>query len=408
MVPFGPAPTLRPGVPIPGLLRFGPVRALAGSGCVGQLTQTAAPLGLLLLGQQVTGSLAGAGAVSAAFGLGACLGRPLQGSLIDRRGPAPVLALATSLHTSALAAGIAVVLAEGPGLALVAASAAAGAALPAISQSQRVVLARAAPGRRESSYALIIVTQELSMLLGPAVLGGLLAVASPQLALAATGAIAACGTLWLASQPLVRACEGSPRGPAHGARFPIQATALILATLMLLGAGLGAAELAVPAFAIEHERRSVSGLLLTALSIGGVVGVALSAGLGQRTSISLRAVALLGCLATGFAALALAPSIIAMAILLIAAGLPLTSAHNSLYLLLDDHTPAWAIARVFGWSSAAFAAGGTVGTALAGALCERAGAAAGFLEASALVLAAALLLLGGRHRLRRRRSERMP
>jgi hypothetical protein len=75
----------------------------AAAGSVAQLTQSAAGLGIILVTQHATGSLAIAGAAAAGFAIGAGIARPIQGRLIDHRGPATVLALSGALHTCALA-----------------------------------------------------------------------------------------------------------------------------------------------------------------------------------------------------------------------------------------------------------------------------------------------------------------
>src|SRR6185437_7160768 len=58
-------------------------------GLLAQLTQAAAPVGLVLVVRQATGSLALAGSVSAAFWIVAAMARPVQGRPIDLRGSRP-------------------------------------------------------------------------------------------------------------------------------------------------------------------------------------------------------------------------------------------------------------------------------------------------------------------------------
>ena len=111
------------------------VVALTVAGFLAQLTQAAAPLGLLLVAQEATGSLAIGGGVVAAFSLGAGCGRPVQGALIDRRRPSAVLGATALLHGASLIAAALLGADDGPTWALFVAAALAGVSLPAISAS---------------------------------------------------------------------------------------------------------------------------------------------------------------------------------------------------------------------------------------------------------------------------------
>jgi hypothetical protein len=56
-------------------------------GFVAQVTQSVVSIGTVLVVAGATGSLARAGVAAAFFSVGAGMARPVQGRLIDRRGP---------------------------------------------------------------------------------------------------------------------------------------------------------------------------------------------------------------------------------------------------------------------------------------------------------------------------------
>jgi hypothetical protein len=70
-------------------------------GLLAQLSQGAVPVGLVLVVRQATGSLATAGALSAALWIVAAIARPLRGRLIDQRGSRTVILMALAVMVAA-------------------------------------------------------------------------------------------------------------------------------------------------------------------------------------------------------------------------------------------------------------------------------------------------------------------
>ena len=376
------------------------VGALTVAGFLAQLTQAAGPLGLLLVAEEATGSLAIGGGVVAAFSLGAGCGRPVQGALIDRRGPSPVLGAAALLHGGSLVAAALLGAGDGPTWALFAAAALAGVSLPAISASMRILFARLANARRDTGFAAITVTQELGILLGPAIVGLLVAVTSAPLALGAIAGVATAGTLWFARIPAARElparkATARPRSTGHALAAGLVA---VLAVAALFGGALGAAEVGIPAFAIEHGHRAASGFLIAAMSIGGVAGGLVVGAVRWSATATRRAAALLALVAAGLAVLAAAPSILTIALLLVVAGCPINPAITHIALAVDDRTPAHSTAQAFGWMSTGVALGASVGSAVAGPLAQHVGSDAAFLAAAASAALGALIAMRTRAR----------
>jgi MFS family permease len=371
------------------------VASLTVAGFFAQLTQAAAPLGLLLVAQQATGSLAIGGGVVAAFSLGAGCGRPVQGALIDRHGPSRVLGAAALLHGGSLIAVALLGAGDGPTWALFVGAALAGVSLPAISASMRILFTRLTTARRDTGFAAITVTQEVGILLGPAIVGLLVAVASAPLALGTIAGVATAGTLWFARIPAVREpiVSTSPAGARPTSHAVASGLISLLVVAALFGGALGAGEVAIPAFAIEQGHRAASGFLIAAMSIGGVAGGLVVGVVRWSGTATTRAAALLALVAASLAVLAAAPSILAIALLLVVAGCPINPAVTNIALAVDDRTPAHSTAQAFGWMSTGVALGASVGSAIAGPLAQHVGSDAAFLAAAASAALGAVIAM---------------
>ncbi|TMR10679.1 MFS transporter, partial [Nonomuraea turkmeniaca] len=178
------------------LLGLPGVRAQAGFGFLAQLTQQVAPVGMVLVVQSATGSLAFAGLCVAAFSVGAGVARPVQGRLIDRRGSRSVLAGAALLHVAALVALVAGAMAGWPAWTFAVPALIAGAGLPPISVSMRFEWGRRVTDEgRTAAYSLVFLVQEMAMLVGPLLFGLMIAAeSSSSLALGVVAVAAGAGT----------------------------------------------------------------------------------------------------------------------------------------------------------------------------------------------------------------------
>ncbi|MER6512455.1 MFS transporter [Nonomuraea sp. NPDC001636] len=383
-------------MPYRGLFRLPGVGAQAVSGFLSQLTQQVAPVGMVLVVQDATGSLALAGTCAAAFSVGAGMGRPVQGRLMDRRGPRPVLAATAFLHVVALIALVAAAAAGWPVWTAVVLAWVAGAGLPPISVSMRVEWGRrVSDGARTAVYSLVYLVQELAMLAGPLLFGLVIAVASASLALGAVAVAAGAGTL--AFSRALRA--GGAASVREGGRvFADRRMLLLLAVVLLLGGTIGALQVGVPALSAARGVPAATGVLVAALSLGGIAG---AAGYGARTWASSPAARLVGAmLALGavLAPLAVVEALPVFWVVLFVGGMVLNPALTTSSLLVDRFAPG-AQGEAFGWLSTAVGMGGAAGSGVAGVAGQWFGAPAPFLVGAVSALLGALLavpLLGRR------------
>ncbi|OKI89228.1 MFS transporter [Micromonospora sp. CB01531] len=212
-----------------------------------------------------------AGLVGAASTVGAALGSPLLGRLVDRRGLRPVLLLTT------IAEGI--FWASAPALSypvlLPAAFLAGLLALPVFSVVRQSVAALVPAERRRPAYALDSMSVELSFMVGPALAVAVATAVSPRLTMWAVGVgIVASGIgFWLLDPPTRSADE--PPGPHRKVPRREWLTPRLLAVLAVSLAAtlvLGGTDVAVVAVLRAGGEVGWTGAVLTMWAVASLVG----------------------------------------------------------------------------------------------------------------------------------------
>ncbi len=371
---------------LPDFARYRPLLAEPGfrnqalAGFIAQLSQGGAVLALILLIQQARGSLGLAGAAAAGYVVGAAIARPIQGRLIDTRGPRTVLVAIAVGQTISLLALVPIVRSDVAGAVVVGISLVAGLGLPPVSQTQRLVWSDLAGEDRTTVYSVIGMVQEGSLLAGPLVVGVLVGAVSPSAALITVAVVSGVGLLWLGlSVPNLRA--RSPEDRERGL-LREQAVRLVLTLEFFFGIALGGIEIGVPALATAEGHPSAAGFLLALTSVGGIAGGLVYGARHWLSSPRKRIVALLFMNAVGFALLVPIESLVVAGAVLLVLGIVLTPVLTTLILLLDLASPRL-LAEAFGWSSTSSAIGSGVGAAVTGALAQQHGAGPAFAAAAA-------------------------
>ncbi len=212
-----------------------------------------------------------AGLVGAAMTVGAALGGPLLGRLVDRRGLRPVLVLTTVAE--------AIFWSTAPTLPypvlLPAAFVAGLLALPIFSVIRQSIAALAPPEHRRPAYALDSMSVELSFMVGPALAVAMSTAVSARVTLYAVGAgiVAAGVTLWLLDPPTRAADEPAtqrrrvPRREWLTGRL-VAVLAVSLATTLVLGG----TDVAVVAVLRAGGEVGWTGVVLAAWAVASLVG----------------------------------------------------------------------------------------------------------------------------------------
>ncbi|MEU2604283.1 MFS transporter [Streptomyces albus] len=262
---------------------------------LGRLPTAMCQLGSLLLVARTSGSLATAGLVGGALAAGQTVGGPVVGRLADRLGQRPVVLVAALLNACAVTALVVAALGRAPTVLLAALGVATGLSVPQVgplARTRTVALARrAGSGDRTVSAALSLegTLDEISFVLGPALVGVAATVAHPAAALAlAAGLLIVCGTAF-ALHPTARAVApdraphrpaAAPRGKArrraepHRRRGTVHA---LRASAALQGAMFGACQAGITALTEELGAPGQSGLVYAAMGVmSAVVGLAMA------------------------------------------------------------------------------------------------------------------------------------
>jgi len=378
----------------------GPLFATA---LVGRFPQGMSSLAILLLVRGTTHSYAAAGAAVGAFALATAASAPIIGRLVDRFGRARVL-MPFACAQAVVYALIVVAAVSGAGAAaLIVLSAATGALLPPIAPSVRSLLREVFDDHAvlDTAYALESIFQETIWIVGPLLVALVIAVTSPEAAVAMLGVVCVGGTSLFLRSPLVRN-SGSGRGTGHE-RSPALASPelrALLAPIFLTGASLGAVEVGLPSLALHAGSRPASGLLLALWAVGSMCGGLWYGAHVWRSPLSTRYQLLLVLLVVCTAPLIAARSIPAGVVCSLLAGLAVAPVFSCQYALVGRSVTPGSETEAFTWVSAALIGGLAAGSAIGGAVIGPSGVGAPFALACLASLLAVVIAVGLRDRVR--------
>ena len=374
---------------------------------VARLPQGMAPLAVLLLVRGATHSYAAAGLGVGASALATAACAPLLGRQVDHRGRGRVLLpLAAG---QAVMYGLLVLAARSNAgaAALIALAALSGALLPPVAPVVRALLREVIDDVdvRETAYALEAVIQEVLWITGPLFVALVIAVSSPDVAVALLGAVCLGGTLLFLRSPLLRpgtadADTGADRRKRRSALASPELRAL-LGPVALTGTGLGAIEVGLPSLALHAGSRPASGLLLAMWSVGSMAGGLWYGAREWRSPLARRYRTLLVLAVLCTAPLIAARSIAAGVVCSLLAGVTIAPVFSCQYALVGRSVSAGSETEAFTWISAALIGGLAAGSALGGAVIALGGVSAPFVVSCLATTMAALLAVGFRAPIRR-------
>jgi predicted MFS family arabinose efflux permease len=402
---------------------------------VARLPISMAPLGMVLLIQQTTGSYGRAGAVTGAYAVGSAVGAPLWGRALDRWGQPRVVALTAALNATLLvllavsatrnaAAGVLLVLGFFAGL-----------FMPPVTPAMRVAwrVALPEPATVRAAYALDAVAVETIFITGPLLLSLLLVISAPAVPLIVTAGLTLVGGSAYAAtgaarrahtqahgRPDASPTRGGPGGsnqPAASRVVRILGRALplslvpVLLTGLCLAVAFGSIDTSLAATARDVlGNQAELGLLFTAIA-GGSAFSGLWFGtrdVEHRDQIRYLPFLLLA-LTGGLVPLsvilgAFTPALWVLLPLLFLTGMGISPTLIILQNLIDVGAPATRVNEGQSWLATSITTGAGAGTAIAGTLIDAAGIPWSFAAAgSAAVTASALAAL-----LRRRHNRYWP
>ena len=390
------------------VLRAPHIRRLFGFSIAARLPLAMLSIGLVVHVQQLTGSFAVAGLVTAAYAVGEGVGGPLLGRLVDRGAQTPVL-IGSAIISAVLLLMLAIVPHTTPVAVLVALAGTAGLVTPPVAACLRSQLPALLGDDQllQTGYALETSLAEVTWVGGPPLILGIGALWSTGAALALCGLVLLVSSCGYAAQQASR----SWRPPAVGERLrggSLRSAMLRMLVLVLFCFGmlLGADEVAVSASAKALEGSTTAAAPLFALwgsgsFIGGLILARFGGGSGTIAALLLW----LGALTLGHLALIpAAGGIVGLAGGLLLAGAAIAPTESTVYGMVEAAAPAGTATEAFAWLATAIAVGSAAGAAAGGALAQSSGPAAAYLLGGGAG-AAALLIVLRRAAAQRSRSE---
>ena len=352
------------------IARAGALRLLS-TALLGRLPQGMSSLAILLLVRASTHSYAAAGAAVGASALAAAVCGPLLGRMIDRVGRRLVVG-PTAAAQACVYVALAVAARDRAGaLALIAGAALTGALVPPIAPVVRTLLRDLFDDHslRETAYGMEAIAQETIWIVGPLLTTVVIAVASPEVAVAILGGIGLSGTLLFLRSPLLDRAAPDERGPAHGgSALASSDLRWLLLPVSLMGFALGSVEVGLPSLALHDGSRAASGLLLALWSVGSMAGGIRYSSSRRGSALGSRYGLLLLANCLFIAPLLLAGSIAVAAICSFVAGLAIAPAFSCQYSLVGHVVIPGSEHEAFGWTLSALIAGVAAGSALGGAV----------------------------------------
>ncbi|WP_417218761.1 MFS transporter [Arthrobacter sp.] len=363
-------------------------------------------IGTLTLVSTATGSYASGGVAAGAVGIGSAIGAPLLGYAADRWGQRLVLvpaALAHAVLVGALIVCGAGILPGVPTVLVIVVAFLSGATCPQVGPLARVrwmaLTAGRRRGRRELETALSYesTVDELTFVMGPALVGVLASVLAPWLPLALAAVLTAALVPAFAVHPTGRAIQPHQpsAGPVAGAgwvRGRIIRVGLCVLGMVGMGTLFGSVSAGAVSFAGVFGDASAGGLLYAALGLTSAMAALSVSSWPQGWAQPVRWAACALLLIPLALLLQIPSSIGSMVVFLLLIGLPVGPVMVTIFTVGGDVAPLGRMGTVMTMLASGIVVGTAIGNGLAGVMADAVGPQGAFLVAAG---AATLLFLSG-------------
>ena len=395
-------------------------------------------VGTLTLVTAVSHSYAIGGMAAGAVGIGSAVGAPVLGSLADRAGQRIVLLVAAVVNTLAVVGLLAAAYlttgygSEGEAAGVLIVAFLAGASCPQVGPMARVrwmalttrnLSPAAANGARsvaanradlDTALSYEGTADEVTFVLGPALVGVLASLVAPWLPLALAAVMTITLVPAFAVHPSQHAVAPAPRKPRtgvapsngqasigeHSAQVPAQrrhrwagaVVAVPVVAMVCMGTFFGATQNALSAFSAQYATAEIAGLLYAVMGLSSAVAALSVAFWPQRFSLASRWVAAALAMSVLSLLLLLPAGIWPMIFVLLILGIPVGPVMVTVFSIGGVVAPAGRMATVMTALASGIVAGTALGSYLAGQLAQTQGPGAAFVVSMAA--AAGLLLLG--------------
>lgn len=375
---------------------------------LGRLPTATIQFGSLLLVARTSGSLAVAGLTGGALAVGQVACGPLVGRLADRHGQRTVVLVFGLVNAVAIAALVAGALAEVPTPLLALLGVAAGASVPLIgplARARLVALARRADAPEPTVGAALSfesTLDEVSFVLGPALVGLAAVLAHPAYAL--TGAavlVAVCGTAFAlhptarASAPSAVGATGTPGGSRARPRMP-RAVHALRASLALQGAMFGACQAGITALTERLGQPEQAGLVYAAMGVMSAIAGLAMAVVPARVGLRARWRAATATACALSLPLLWTDSLTGLYVVVTVLGIAYAPHLITVFALTERTVPRARLAEAMAFATSAIVGGQALAVAVTGRLAESHGPVAAFAAASVTAALACVIALAAR------------
>jgi len=378
------------------LLSTPDVRSAVAASVLGRLPIGITGLSLLMLAQSASGSFARGGSTAACYVAGLATLAPLLGRQIDRYGPRVILLACALAFPAALLALVLAFRWHAPMQMAYALAYAAGATFPPITVCMRTFFRQQLKDEAmlATAYSLESVLIEGIFLVGPMLVGLLVAVASPAAAVLVAAACGLAGTLLfqrsraLKSWRIEARRESSLFGPLAEPGF-----ASLLAIVLCYASAFGLVEIGLTAYATEIGHSALAGVLLGVMSVGSIPGGLIYGSRSWHLPLPRQFSLTLIVMGLGIAPLMLQSSVWVFSLTCIVAGIVMSPALIMQSILVAKIARSDHATEAFTWSATGLLAGVGLGLTGGGWLLEFARSPAVFGTATAVSCIAGLLAL---------------
>lgn len=374
---------------------------------LGRLPLAMSQIAALLAVSAATGSYTAGGVTAGTLAVANAVGSPVAGGLSDRLGQRPVLLVQSVLGTVGLLLLAALTLATQTGDAwwpLPVTAALTGVFVPQVGTMARVrwrpistASARADTRTMDAAFSYEGAADEASFVLGPALVGVIVAVAAPVTSLVVAALLLGAFGTWFALHPTVRLVRAAaPTAPGEISRL-LSPTLLVLAAIQLsIGMVFGSIQTGTSVLATQAGQPGLTGLLHGLLGVGSVIAglavVALPESVGHVVRLRIFGTALV---VLGLPLLAV-DSLGMLALALLALGVAIAPSMITAFTVAERTTPARRLGAAMTTLAASTGTGYAVGAAAAGRLADLGGHTPAFaVTVGATALTAALAWGGG-------------
>ncbi|KNX39531.1 MFS transporter [Luteipulveratus halotolerans] len=370
---------------------------------LGRLPLAMAQIGVLLLVAGTTGSYGAGGACAGALAVANAVGAPLWGAWADRVGQRRVVLIQAWSASVAIGALLAVAHTDLPWAYSAGASAVAGFLLPHVGPLARVrwrpITARFGPRAQvrlmRTAFSYEGSADEASFVIGPALVGVVVALSSPVVALAgAAGLLLVFGT-WFALHPTARATRTATAHLTGAGRLVTPALVVLCLAQVAIGSVFGSVQTGTSVLATSAGQPGLTGIFHALLGIGSVAAGLAVARIPRHVPLPTRQ----RWFSLAFLVLSLplleVGSLMTLAPALLVLGLSIAPYMITSFTLGEQVTPPSRVSAAMTLLAASGGLGYAAGAALAGGLADHGGHTPAFAVTVAAGVLAVTIAWGG-------------